>query len=172
MLLNGDVIPSLHVRVDEVALATLYIMVASGVTSFDAAFGIEVAIWPAPHAHVGVDTVAVTGGLNGSAMVVLLDNPVSGDGGQAFAAADVDVLDVGVGAGHDRVKLVTHLTVVERNSWENSTGPHVALDQGGGGGIRAVDTGLNDRGTLKEDGDSIAFGLTVACGGTCSRLAC
>lgn len=116
VLLNGHIVHALHVRVDKVALTTLYVMVASGVTSFDAAFGIKVAIEPASHAHVGVNAMAVTGSLDGSAVGVLLHDPVSGDGGQAFAfafaATDIDILDVGVEAGHDRMELMTHLALV------------------------------------------------------------
>jgi len=108
---DGDVVATLHVRVDKVALAARSIigLLASG----DAPLSIEFAVLPVPHAHVGVLTVAVKRGFDGSTECVRLKGIAGRDIGRD------NVLDVGIGAGHDDVEILTGLALVDGDVGED-----------------------------------------------------
>jgi hypothetical protein len=82
-------VTALHVRVHEAALTTGNITRTSLLARINAAVDVEAAVIPERHAHVGILAVAVTGRLNGSAILVGLDGVVPGDGREVAALNDV-----------------------------------------------------------------------------------
>jgi hypothetical protein len=70
-------------------------------------------------------------------------------------------LDVGVGAGDDDVELLAHLSEIEGHGGQDSAGPEIALDLGGGRGVQAAWAGLEDGETLVEDGEGVAVSLVA-----------
>jgi len=108
---DRHVVATLHVRVDKVALAARNILCL--LASSDAPLSIEFAVLPVPHAHVGVLAVAVERRFNGSTECVLLEGITGRDIGRD------NVLDVGVGAGHDNVEVLTGLALVDGDVGED-----------------------------------------------------
>jgi hypothetical protein len=80
-------------------------------------------------------------------------------------------LDVGVGAGHDDVEVMAHLSGVEGHGGQDGAGPEIALDLGGGDGVHAAWAGLHDGEALVEDGEGVAPGVVVASVGALLQLA-
>jgi hypothetical protein len=80
-------------------------------------------------------------------------------------------LDVGVGAGHDDVEAIAHLSRVEGRGRQDGAGPEIALDLGGGYGVHAAWAGLHSGEALVEDGEGVALGVVVASVGAWLQLA-
>lgn len=119
MLDDRHVVATLHVRVDKVALAARSIICL--LASRDAPLSVEFTVLPVRKAHVGVLAVAVKRRFDGSTEGIFLEGITGRDIGRD------NVLDVGVGAGHDDMEVLTGLTLVDGDAGEDGAGPQVAL---------------------------------------------
>ena len=121
VLVGRDIISTLHVRIGEAALAARSIV---GLLAYiHASLSVEVTIGPVFQSHISVLTVAVEGCFDSSAHVILLDCVVIRDRG----CGAVDVLDIGVRAGHTHVELLTELPVVDGDVGQDGAGPQITL---------------------------------------------
>jgi hypothetical protein len=145
-----------EVRVDEVASLSLS-------ADISATLSIEFAIEPALNTHVGVVAIAVERSLDSAAVSVHL-GLVARDIGNDV---EVDVADVGIGAGHDDVEILLELAAVHGHVLGDGTVPEAALNTGGGLGVGTSHAGRLEGVTLEEDGEGIAERGLVAEFGAC-----
>jgi hypothetical protein len=92
MLRVRHTITTLHICIDEVAMAAINIIQSSLLTRIDAALDVELTIVPVRQAHVGLLTVAVNGCLDSSSVVIGLDSPARRDRGSGSVCYDVYVM--------------------------------------------------------------------------------
>jgi hypothetical protein len=145
-----------EVRVNEVTSLSLS-------ADISATLSIELAIEPALNTHVGVVAIAVERSLDSAAVSVhlgLVTRDIGND-------VEVDVADVGVGAGNDDVEVLLELAAVHDRVLGDGTVPEAAFDTGGGLGVGTSDAGRLEGVTLEKYGEGVAEGGLVAEVGAC-----
>jgi hypothetical protein len=154
MLSEGHSVLAQHIRVDVVAVEV-------GGAEIDATLSVESGIEVLLDAEVGVLVMAVKRCLDSSAIEVGFGCVTRNDG-----HGTVDILDVGVGTGHDDMELLLELAVVHGHVRSDGTPPQITLDECGGGRVGATGTRIERGRTLEEDVEGVAPNGGVACGRT------
>jgi hypothetical protein len=154
VLASRHSIPALEIRSNKTAAR-------GGTADVDAAHGVKLSVRDSLHTEIGVVAVAIERRVNRGSVFVYIRGPTR----DLRNAVDVDLLDIGVGTGHDDVELLLELTKVARDILSDGAAPKIALDASGGRGVRDGVNGIDQGTAFEEDAEGVAIRGVVASSG-------